>query len=491
VRILPTLQRGLPFLHAICAATFALACDQLPAGQSLWIRLTSPVSTYTAKPGDPVHAVLTQDLACENEVLLPMGTHVEGLVRSKRKVGWGIHHETASLELEFNRATEGPDEPIRFTARVDEIENAREPVHNGVIQGIRSSDTFQGSINSRLIHLPTWNPYSDPVLIIYKAIFPIFPEPEIYYPAGTDMRLRTTTDITLPQSSVTSMHDSFEPNSPESNRLEALVGPLPWRVTTSNNVNADVINLIFVGSQDQVSSAFHESGWDNADPVSRRSVAKNLYALLNQSGYAREPMMTFYLNGKPEDMNWQKGLNSYDRRDHLRIWQWTSTETAAPVWIASSTHDTRAVLAIKHLGFVHHITPEIDDERSTIIRDLDFAGCVRSVTYVSRPEIPASTRNATGDLMRTDGEIAVVTLQPCDSTVPQSDSEGEIATYRPGNHVFRFMRRQILTFRSDIFRANIIYGTFDVGRMAWRAMRHKPPPEQTMAQTEMPHVPSR
>ena len=59
-----------------------------------------------------------------------------------------------------------------------------------MIQGIRSSDTPEGRINSRLRHLPTWNPYSDLGLIVYKATFPIFPEPEIYLPEGTDLRLK-------------------------------------------------------------------------------------------------------------------------------------------------------------------------------------------------------------------------------------------------------------------------------------------------------------
>ena len=68
---------------------------------------------------------------------------------------------------------------------------------------------------------------------------------------------------------------------------------------------------------------FSEAGWHNSDPVSRHSFEHNLYALLNNSGYAQQPMTTFLLDGKPEDMNWQKGLNSYGRRDHLRIWQWT------------------------------------------------------------------------------------------------------------------------------------------------------------------------
>jgi hypothetical protein len=196
---------------------------------------------------------------------------------------------------------------------------------------------------------------------------------------------------------------------------------------------------------------------------------KSFYALLNKSGYAQQPMITFYMNGKPQDMNWQKSLNSYDRRDHLRIWKWESKESNEPVWISSSTHDTRAVLALKHLGFVHHIAPAIDDERSTIIRDLDFAGCVSSVNYVSRPDVPTATRNANGDAMHTDGSVAVIRLQTCKAKGPLEPKA--VGSYKPGGHVFRFMRRQILTLRNDMLRANIIYGAYDVGRMTVSALR--------------------
>ena len=144
MRYLPSaMLRRLAFLYLMCTAAVALGCEQLPAGQALWVRLSSPISTYTAKVGDPVHAVLTQDVVCGNDVLLPMGAAVDGVVRSKRKVGWGIRHETAALELEFTQVTVGPDSVVPITARVEEVENAREQVKNGVIRGIMSSDTFQ------------------------------------------------------------------------------------------------------------------------------------------------------------------------------------------------------------------------------------------------------------------------------------------------------------------------------------------------------------
>lgn len=478
MRILLGGARGLAFLYFVLAGGWALGCDQLPAGQTLWVRLSSPVSTYTARNGDPVHAVLTQDVMCGSDVVLPMGTPIEGVVRSKRKVGWGIRHETAALELEFNRAVLGPDATVHMTAQVEEVENSREQVKNGVIRGVMSSDTFQGRINSRLIHLPTWNPYSDLGLIVYKATFPIFPEPEIFYPPGTDMRLKTKEAVAAPPAREATAESS---NSPDMQALEDLVQQLPQRSTTIKATDADLTNLVFLGSQQQVESSFRNAGWSNTDPVSHNSVLNNLYALLNNSGYAQEPMMTFLLDGKPQDMSWQKSLNSYGRRDHLRIWQWTPEGATEPVWVSASTQDTGAVLSVKHKGFVHHISSDIDNERAKVIRDLNFAGCVKSVTYVARPGIDTITQNATGDTMRTDGSIAVVELKDCRPVAPDVAASTSGAQFRPGNHAFRYIRRQILTFRNDIWRANIVYGIYDLGRMALTAMRRPLPPPDTEA----------
>jgi hypothetical protein len=415
-----------------------------------------------------------------------MGTPMEGVVRSKRKVGWGIRHETAALEIEFNSALIDSGPAIPLSARVEEVENAREQVKNGVIQGVMSSDTFQGRINSRLIHLPSWNPYSDLGLIIYKATFPIFPEPEIYYPAGTDMRLKTREPVSSMPAFVRVSQDSVSDVS-DLQQLDALVEELPQRSTTKKGVDADLVNLVFLGSQERVQAAFHEAGWRNSDSVSKRAFMHNLYALLNNSGYAQEPMTTFLLNGRPEDMNWQKGLNSYGRRDHLRIWQWTPEGAENSVWVSSSTHDTGAVLSVKYKGFVHHISPNVDDERAKVIRDLNFAGCVRSVSYVPRGGMAANTQNATGDLMRTDGEVAIVELKDCEPANPELDSNAAGGKFRPGNHAFRYVRKQILTFRNDIWRANIIYGLYDVGRMAVTAMRHPTVlPSTTEAQPVIP-----
>src|SRR5271166_581629 len=485
MRVFPGICRRLAPLSLILCSAMAFGCDGLAAGQILWIRLSSPVSSYSSKPGDTVNAVLIEAATCDDGVVFPVGTRITGVVHSVRKVGWGIYHETAALNIQFDHAAVANDSAVAITALVMEVENAREQVNaKGTIEGIRSSDTPQGTINSRLKHLPTYNLYSDLGLIAFKATFPIFPEPEIYYPAGTDLRIKLTQPVhaaalpaTLPVNIVVESSEELD--------VEREISSLPQRSTTTAMTDADVVNLVFLGSREEVAAAFQEAGWSTSDAFSKRTFVRTFYAFLNNSSYDQAPMKTLLLDGKPPDMSWQKSLNSYNSRDHLRLWQWSDAPNLQAVWLSSSTHDTRATISVKHLEFVHRIAPDIDDERSTVIRDLELAGCVSSVRLLPRPGMSTLTQNANGNTVRTDGELAVVQLQECHPLVPGLPSSTAGTNFKAGNHAFRYVRRQILTFRSDIWRANIIYGAYDLARMSIQALRHHPtPPPTEQAKTD-------
>ena len=64
------------------------------------------------------------------------------------------------------------------------------------------------------------------------------------------------------------------------------------------------------------------------------------------------------------------------------------------------------------------------------------------------------------------------TLKNCQSPTPELAQVSTQRRYKPGNIVFRYVRRQILTFRSDIWRANIIYAAYDLGHMSFTALKH-------------------
>ena len=93
------------------------------------------------------------------------------------------------MEIQFDHLVTATGQVLPFAAEVVEVDNAREAVRHGVLRGIRATNSPQGRITSDLIHLPTFNPYTDAGLIVYPA-FTVLPEPEIYPPPGTDLRLR-------------------------------------------------------------------------------------------------------------------------------------------------------------------------------------------------------------------------------------------------------------------------------------------------------------
>jgi len=444
------------------------ACE-LPPGTPVWVRLSAPVSSYFSKAGTAVHAVLIDDLTCDNAVAIPAGTPVDGHVLAVKKVGWGFRHEIASLKLDFTQLNLADGSRVDITSRLLEVENAREVVKNGVIVGIRSTDTPEGTINSRLKHLPTWNPYSDLGLIVYKATFPIFPEPEIWYGTGTDLRLQLTQSLEAPAA----MAMPVLSETAEDREIDSLITRFPDRVFTLNEKDADVVNLAFWGTREQLQNAFVAAGWVGSDKLSKASFLHEFHAFLDHSGYPTAPMRPMLLGNERPAMLWQKSLNTYSKRDHVRIWDSSAKVEGTPVWIGAATHDEGATLSLRQKRFVHHIDPYIDEERAKIVRDLKVAGCVQSVSYVDRPDLPSNMLNATGDPLRTDGKVALIELKDCaQPQIPSATSK----RFKPGNVAFRYVRRQILTFRSDIWRANIVYGGYDLVRFIGHAVHSQKAP---------------
>ena len=81
-----------------------------------------PVSFYNSTVGDTVHVVLIEAVTCDSEKAFSLGTRIDGRVVSVRKVGWGIRHETAALQLQFDRAIPTESSPVAMSAAVVEVE---------------------------------------------------------------------------------------------------------------------------------------------------------------------------------------------------------------------------------------------------------------------------------------------------------------------------------------------------------------------------------
>jgi hypothetical protein len=437
----------------------------------LWVRLLEPVSSYSGKAGDRVRAMVIESPACEGAEKIPAGAIVEGKVANARRVGMGLVHETASMRIEFNDLKLDDENEIPIASRVLEIDNAREIVKDGTIRGVNATDTPQGRITSRLKHLPTWNPYSDLTLLAYRAAFPMFPEPEIYFPRGSDLKLEMTAESSLPMRVDLGTQEN-NPDEIEKAVMEIISPTLPERTTTASGKSADIVNVALLGSEAQMGAAFRTAGWKNGDVLSTRSVMRQVHAFLSLNNYPNEPITAQLLDGEKASSSWQKSLDSYAKREHLRVWGRKDLIEGQTVWLGAMTRETGAALSVRRHKFIHHIDAEMDNGRTMLVRDLNMAGCVAAVYYVQRPQMARSAMNSTGDAMRTDGSLAVVQLKDCENPLfAPADDQPAVAS-RPHSKFARYLRMQMLSFRSDLIRGNILYGAFDLTRMVIRARRN-------------------
>ena len=128
-------------LLSVLLSIAALTIRPLPPGTQLHIRLTTAVGSYASVPGSPVSALLIAPVIVDGETVLEAGSILNGRVKSVTRVGYGLRHETAGLNLEFSQITPPDGETIPLSAQVAGVDNSRERVtRDGRIQGVHRGE---------------------------------------------------------------------------------------------------------------------------------------------------------------------------------------------------------------------------------------------------------------------------------------------------------------------------------------------------------------
>jgi LssY C-terminus len=300
----------------------------------------------------------------------------------------------------------------------------------------------------------------------------VLPEPEIYLPPGTDIRLQLNVPLYVgDQPEVPRV--SFAMDEYERGDVEMALKGKSSRTMTGKGKDADLVNLLLVGSSEQVDTAFRASGWVGDDATSTKSVLRQMGAFLTYSNYATAPVSQQYLDGRKQDWTWQKSFNAYGKREHLRIWEQTEKVQGKKVWLGAYIRETGAALSVRNQKFIHHIDRNLDEGVNMLVRDLSLSGCVKSVHLLPRTELPQLMINATGDEMKTDGMLTVVDLQSCEIPTGLLEKSEPLIPVRPRRRATRFLRTQILAYKSDVVRGNILYSVFDLLRMSFHSLRHR------------------
>ena len=379
----------------------------LPAGTDLNIRLMDKIGTETSTAGTAVHAVLIAPVVLGGQIVLPAGPQLSGAIKQVRAAS---ATDRSRFELVFTQISLGAYR-ASLSAILIGLDNARETVDDkGVINGIDGAETYSSRLNQGIEKLQNSDRFAGLAGIVKgakQALKIQDANPNIDYDPGVEMTLRLTAALDW-RGPLAGPEAKLLP-FPDQNSLVRLVNTEPYRTVAAQPPRpSDMTNLMFIGTEAELRAAFEKAGWSSAARLDTRSKLETARALIEDRGYKEGPMSVLLLDGQPPDLSLQKGNNTFSQRHHLRIFRRPGTFAGKPIWVCSSTHDIGIDFSERDRTFIHKVDSKIDGERAKVVNDLLFTGFVKSLALVDRPEVPTSVSNATGDLLQTDGRMAVL-----------------------------------------------------------------------------------
>src|ERR1039458_7411415 len=377
---------------------------EVPSGTHMEIRLTSAVNTATAKVDQPVDAVVIVPVVAANQIVVAAGVKVKGHIE---EVKAAVNpDDQAVLGLVFDQIGDARGKKAVLAARLVGVDNARESVDkDGRILGIIASQTGSGRLDQGINKVTEKYSSLGELLGTIKQAVLKPTDANIDYEPGVEMTIELTKPLTWTGDARGPNVRAVEPQ----NELASLVNEQPFRTRAAKPPKeSDVTNVMFLGSRQELESAFQAAGWSTAEQLNAKSKLETFRAMTEQRGYKEAPVSVLFLDGRPPDLVFQKQNDTFNLRHHLRIWHRPEQFHGKDVWVCSATHDTGIDFSEENRTFVHTVDGQIDHERAKVVNDLLFTGLVHAISLVDRPAVPVSLVNATGDQVETDGRMMVV-----------------------------------------------------------------------------------
>jgi len=384
--------------------------DLMP-GSTLSLRLGGPVYSDRSRTGDPIEATVTyplckkgEYLACgDSELLLPPGTKVNGTILFAQKAP--DKYSRPRLVLDFSNVLHKNNQRSPLYARVIDVDNARETVRNNEILGIvQPHASTKASLAMAAVGAA--NPFAGYAIKGVQTVYGLSIRREIMFPTGTDLQVQIVRPSALKQKEAWEGYRML----PVDDKLQHVVATAPMRTASKDKVPSDPTNLMFLGNRQQIVVAFEESGWIQASQLGVKSAIKAAQATVRQTGYTDAPVSALLLQDRLPDLVFQKSLDTFAKRHHLRIWKLSESYMGREVWVGAATHDIATTNSRAGTKWSHRIDPHIDRERDWVESDLLFTGTAEAYADVDRPKAPRKLENATGDDIVTDGKMSVVWL---------------------------------------------------------------------------------
>lgn len=374
----------------------------LPSGTVLYLRLETPVSTRATHLNAAVTARVVRDVPGPNGIAIPMGAAVRGQV--DKVIPSSNPADRARVRLRFTQLEIPGLATVVLAGHVTEVENARESIlPDGTIQGVLASELPVAQLEDALGKLG-------------KDAEPLQKQAEgalgksdtsITYSAGTDLAIVLDKPLEVVRAFPPALPSTL---SQSAAAVEKFLSGAPQRVEGKDGTPGDPLNLVVIGTAAAIRSVFQKAGWSEAEEKNANSIWETIRAVAGNQGYGRAPVSQLYLYGRHEDLAFEKMLNTFAKRHHLRLWRSSATTPEGrEIWLGAATHDTG--LDVRPGVFSHAIDPNLDAEREKVGADLAATERVASEEFLARPDPLLEGVTATGAPWKTDGRLLAIELK--------------------------------------------------------------------------------
>jgi hypothetical protein len=439
---------------SILLVSLSVFAQELPAGTALEVRLSSATGSRISHCGDPIEGTIIAPASVQGRIIVPQGSRLIGSIAKATAIGFGLKQSTASIAYAFHTLELPGGVAVPVNTQLMKVETAKEQVDDlGTVHGIHPIVSLSSSLSFYTVPLLLADPtLGAPVLAIKSLIAPS-PNPEIRFPAGTELILRLTTAVTVPAPN-TDSGPTKSLSRGDLTEIEPLLKTSAPRAYLGNRPS-DVVNLLLIGSRQQMDRAFHASGWSQAQRKSPISLYRMYHALTKRIGYPSAPMNTLTLNGVPSAFMHQKSLDTVQKRHHVRVWQYPQR---ANIWLGTAAEDVGFRFELAH--WTHSTDSNIDSERAKVVNDLAFSGCVDAAGLLPRPPTDLMQDPKAERPIVTDGDVAVVRLNNC---IHPNLMKGE--GNASGLHQRGRLTGALIAFRDDLVRSNIFFTAYNTLRL--------------------------
>ena len=350
----------------------------IPDGTPVVLRLAENVSSAHARVGDELDFVVVRDVNLGGFVVIPAGTVARGsITQVKRKRFLGIG---GNVRLQLDSVKLANGDSVNLQASLDVKGRSRTKLMAAAM------------LATGLIFLP-----AAPVFLLTR---------------GHDSTVVKSTEITARIEGATPVLSAgLQASREDSSQLAEMMDYLPPRVFDGEGRQGDMLNLVFVGRQEDLQEAFQRAGWVKTD---RWKMAFVWHLLRHGTSDTSVPMARFYLFGREQDYSYAlpDPQAIVSRRHHLRIWKTGYTLDGSPIWAGAATHDVAIEIAKRGHLINHRIDPAVDAERDFVGSDLADTSSVSRREYLHGVDPVFQAQTASGEAYHSDSRILLLDLQP-------------------------------------------------------------------------------